>query len=482
MRKWFVFAALSVSGAFVSSGIHAAPQVADVQVVANQSQVFLSDTTSLVRQGTMSACMQSSGSDWKNRAKAWRASDGVPVELEDLRSNTPFVSYMRTMDADVSMRFAIGFRVVPETVKFTLNGEPLSGIRYEIEPRGDTLLIRDPASITRLAAELQTEAGISITAQSDKMIPGALEHVVTMPYQLAADPIGIALCEDLARLDPPKQRIDLNISLLDGPREGSDVEIARALACNRDIDPEGAKIVGIRALEGMTSPLSHALVKRDEEGNITQLWAGDILRMERKGGAYEVRVSNSVRGQGPIGVHEVAACTRMAEPRCASVIETNGGGVNISECTPDLLALANSPEFGPEIGFNFPGSSPIGEPNLNPLRTPLDPVIPVGGGFVGFGTSSTGGGSDDGSGSGGGSGGGSGSGTGGGATDGGGSGGGTDGGSDGGGDTGGGGEAPVVALAVVVGISSPCRFQVLQECLCSHLACSVLLGAKLPKP
>jgi len=126
MRNWFVFTTLSFWGALVSSGINAAPDGADAQILANQS---------------------------KNRATARRASDGVPVKLEDLRSNTPFVSYMRTTDANVSMRFAIGFRVVPETVQFSLNGAPLTGIRYEIEPRGDSLLIRDPASITRLSAQ-----------------------------------------------------------------------------------------------------------------------------------------------------------------------------------------------------------------------------------------------------------------------------------------------------------------------------------------
>lgn len=442
MRKWFVLTALFVCGAYSSQEVSAAPQGAASQILANQSQVFITDTTSLVRQGRVAACMQSAGSDWKNGAQAWRASDGGRVKLQDLRSNTPYVSYMRTTDDVVSMRFAIGFRVAPETVGFTQNGAPLDGINYEIEPRGDTLLINDPSSITRLAQALQTESGISISARSDKMVPGASEHFVTMPYQLPADPEGVAKCAELARFDPPKPRINLNISLLEGPREGADVEVARSLACNRDIDPKGAQVVGIRSLEGMTSPLSHALVKRGEDGKITQLWAGDLLRVERNGGTYEVRVSNSVRGQGPIGVHEVAACTRMAKAKCATIHENKNGIVQITECAPDLLALANSPEFGIEL----PGLGPLGTPTQNPFRTPSNPVITGGSGFVGFGTTGGSNGVDTISSNGTIPDTGTGSGTGGGATDGG-SGSGTDGSGTGGGAGGGVGVVPIPGAA-----------------------------------
>lgn len=436
MRKIVGLAALAIFGSVTTQLAWAAPKAAVNDVLANQSQVFITNTTSLVRQGNRAACMQSAGGDWKNEANAWRVTDGQKVPMAGLRSNTPYVSLIRTTTDELTLRFAIGYRADPETITFSSGGVGLSDITYYLEPRGDTLVVSDPGSITRLTGALRSENGIMLSARSDKRIPEAVEHFVTQPFRLRPDPEGVARCEEMARFEPPKPRVYLNISLLDGPREGADKDIARAVACNRDINPEGAELVAIRALEGMTSPLSHVLVKRNEAGQITKLWAGDILRIDREAGAYKMRVSNSVRGQGPLDTQDVAACTRMSAPKCADVNIGKNGRINISECSPDLLALAAGPGFSFSTGSGGPGGDPN---NTNPFRSPSDPSIVGGNGFLepgsstssstasssGVGTVIVGGGTGGGTGGGstGGTG-GSGSGTGGGST-GGGSGGGT---------------------------------------------------------
>lgn len=384
---------VGVSGIFCAQLLLAAPAFAVTNpstinqspAITHQSQVFLSDTTSLIRQDDHFACMQSAGADWKNASTAQRMPDGSPVDLRNLRANTPYAAFVQPLNGAPMLRLAMGFRLRSSSVAIKdARGRPLRGVTFTVEPRQDTLIFERPKDVTRLRAALRAEGGITVSAQSEKLVPGALEHVVTHEFTLPSDREGLQECRALAQRPAPVFRKQLHIDLANAPRAGSPTDVARAMACNRDINPQGAELVAIESLEGLTSPLSHALVKRDEAGRVMTIWAGDLLRVERKGAGFQAFVSNSLRAQGQMGTQKVAACTRMAAPICVSVVENINGDLGLTECLPDPIAFAGVPGGGLGGGpFDPSGPLGTGPSGSGGGSNGVGPVFGIGGGGSG---------------------------------------------------------------------------------------------------
>ncbi len=379
MQKRFATLVLILAFAVLPQSLGALTQPSrgnQIPAFTSQSQVFVSSTTSLVRDGDRHACVQSAGTDWKTDSTAITALGRTPVDLRTLQSNSPFVSLVTLENQDDFLRIALGFRITETTPLFEISDDKLANIEYQIEPRGDTIVVSAADSLERVLAALRSDDGLRVTAQSQKQVPSSNEHIVSHLFKLDRDDAGLNDCQELA-LKPAREPIgDVQISLGAMAREDADIAHAQAAACNRDLDPTNAELVAISTLDGIALPLSHALVRRDENGTIAAIWAGDLLRIERTGSTYQRRISNSIRGQGPLGSQNVAACTRMAAPTCASVFENNQGRITVTSCLTDLVALAARPSTSPQ---------PDG---LNPV-SPISFGASSGGGFGGGGGGGT---------------------------------------------------------------------------------------------
>jgi len=361
MQRYFAALCMMICLAVLPQTLAALTEPASgnrVPAFAAQSQVFVSNTTSLVRQNDGHACMQSAGTDWKTQSRSVTARGQVAVKLETLQSNTPFVSYVQTLDGSDFIRLAFGFRIAHASASFDTPGPGLADIAYEIEQRGDTLLITDPLAIQRVLAALRSDNGLRVKAQSKKLIPSSNEHIVSHLFKLPRDDAGFDACTELAKKTPHAAYGEIQIGLRAAARKDANIAQAKAAACNRDIDPTGAELVALSTLSGVTSPLSHALLKRDNIGQISTIWVGDLIRIERTGSTYQQRISNSINAQGPLAEQSVPACTRMAAPICVTVVENAQGRITVEPCMADLVAWASSPGFGSASDLQNPLSRP----------------------------------------------------------------------------------------------------------------------------
>lgn len=408
MRAKFA-TALGLCGLLSTSIVSQAATVsfpgADLSAVA-QGQIFYAPRVSRISNGARQACMVSSGTDWKNTAQARRAEDmrpllddgrgldaafaeAAPVDMMGLSSNTPFLSFVTTDAGPQLLRFATGFAMKPGTVTILQDGQPVEAA-FEIEARGDTGVITDPALLRDLMTSYGEGTGFTIVAQSSKAGGIAAEHVIS--YEFTGGYDGNALMDCLADLDLPEKALPVGrvagfelISLRDA--SVGDRVTARAMACNRDLDPDNTEVVRLSGnVTGFSSPLSAAMLSRDDTGEITHIWSGDLWRISRSDTGYELAFSNSVTRQGPLEAQSEKACTQFAEASCATVTEGEDGTIRVLGCFGSMLASAGVPAAalpGTTRGASGPvratsGGTSIGGGTI-PGLVPVSTVITGGG-------------------------------------------------------------------------------------------------------
>ena len=351
-----------------------------------QGQVFYSQTVSRVADANAAACLVSTGSDWKKTARARVADDfarrhatgadideafrlTIPVAVDGLSSNTPYLMFVTPRDGDTFARIATGFAIRPDTLLVTYGPEetPLEANDVEIEPRGDTAVIRDPLAVSALRSAFAGGESIGVVARSMKTDPRS-EHVIGYTFRGVVDERAFEAClSDLAGGDDLAVSQVASFSLapvtdLDGAARQS----ARGMACNRQLDPQGADLMRLDGpIMGFATPLSHALVQRNvETGEIQHIWSGDLWRISRVGRGYEIAFSNSVTSQSPIAEQTEKACTQFARARCATLTYV-GDRFTVGACAESYIAgagLTVGPE-GPYLGFPVSATPPAAPAN-----------------------------------------------------------------------------------------------------------------------
>jgi len=86
-------------------------------------------------------------------------------------------------------------------------------------------------------------------------------------------------------------------------------------------------------ITGFSSPLSHALLQRDTNGEIKNIWSGDLWRISKRNNGYVMAISNSITRQGPLDAQKEKACTQMG--RAIPVV--------LDGQTPDVVTVATVP-------------------------------------------------------------------------------------------------------------------------------------------
>lgn len=325
----------------------------------SQAQMFHTQMVSRVWSEEAGACMISTGSDWKTTGAARRgdhvdayvaAGQSVEeafaltgeVDVLSLASNTPYLSFVSRFPGEMTGRVATGFAIEEGSLKVHIGGEFQLQIsaNLEIEPRGDTAALSDPDAVATLFEAFETGAEIRVTARSSKQ-DRASEHYVR--YQFVGAPVQDALNDCHAELAGGDALLSPSrvaaFSLVPAHDvAGSERVAVRGMACNRDLDPNGAELLRLSGpIEGFSTPLRHALVQRDENGMISEAWSGDFWRLSQTEAGYELRVSNSILAQSPLGDQTHKACTRYAEPICAQV-EMIGEKLIVGPCFGPYIA------------------------------------------------------------------------------------------------------------------------------------------------
>ena len=331
-----------------------------------QGQVFLGGGVSRVSDGVGEACMVSTGTDWKETAEARRAAsvaaylasgDSVetafeltsPVPIEDLSSNTPYLAFVFEPGGTAFARIATGFAIAYDSLELRLDGaEPeVFSALASIEPRGDTAVVRAPKAVASLFEAAASGRKITVSARSSKQ-DSAQEHHIRYRF--------VAQNWSQERLNGCLEQIampgnDLNtgasvgFSLVPDAQASGHLRLTlRGMACNRDLDPNGATLMALDGpVTGFASPLSHALVRFAEDGAVEHAWSGDLWRLSRIGSGYQLSVSNSVLVQSPMGEQEMKACTRYALPRCATVSMV-GERLTVGGCFASYVSAIGLPK------------------------------------------------------------------------------------------------------------------------------------------
>lgn len=368
-----------------------------------QGQVFYSQTVSRVSNGKKEACMVSTGSNWRDTGVARRALDvqplleqggtfeaalagTEPVSLKQLNSNTPFVAFVVDRAGDTFVRFGAGFKIANNSAAVALNQTPfdLRDIEHEVEKRGDTLKISDKATAAAMLKAFFDGGLHSFSAQSHKPVSNGTEHVLRYEFVGKNDREALSKCR--ADLSNPKKalRVGSYARFALKPVENSVIQdrmMARAMACNRDLDPDGAEVMEFDGpLLGFTTPLSYALVQRDSLGRISNIWSGDLWRVSRTGSGLKIAFSNSVTRQGPLDAQIEKACTRFGDAFPVFMDNENGGVLGVAADFDDVLTQAGlaSAGFAASTGSgggastSFGGSGGGGSPGTK--STPKPPV------------------------------------------------------------------------------------------------------------
>jgi len=326
-----------------------------------QGQIFYSDTVSRIGWDGRQACMVSTGTDWKRTGIAKRArdvsastSESTPfdaafaaapdVPLSELASNTPFMSFLFDDVQPTAVRIALGFAVRSGTLRLSTSDALGIEIPARVEPRGDTVIVEDPAAIETLFASFAAHKTLKIRARSRKQ-RGATEHIVAYDFVGQLDPKALTMCQsDIAKNAIIETGSVPSLTL--HPTNTNDEMAARmrGMACNRDIDLTDAELVQISGpVLGLSTPLSHALVRRDADGAITDIVSGDLWHLTRGEQGYTLRTSRSLTAQSPMGPQIEKSCTRYSEARCATLNESaDNGSIKMAECLGMFLSEAYS--------------------------------------------------------------------------------------------------------------------------------------------
>jgi|GEM_PF-7023055 len=390
----------------------------------SQGQLYYSDTVSRITNGTAQACMVSTGSDWAGSGQARNASDmaqfldegqtvneafeaAPPVDLKGLSSNTPFLAFIIKQD-QTFMRFATGFNMNAETVDLSYLSQTGDAPTVRVETRGDTGAVRDSADAQAMLTAFMAGDVFTVRARSKKAGGTAQEHYIQYSFQGQGDHEALASCMD----DLSDRTQDLvassNVRLALTPADDADIRTrmtARAMACNRALDPNETDVLRLSGgLTGFSSPLAYALAKRDENGQITEIWSGDLWRISRERDGYVIAFSNSITRQSPLDAQDHKACTRFG---AAQPIDLDFGATGSVTASPQFdaqlanagwtpqafrsaraatatrtatsgLSLSSGSAGGTSVARVVGGSSTGLAPDETPLQTMEDPnLVPV---------------------------------------------------------------------------------------------------------
>lgn len=324
-----------------------------------QGQIFYSDKVSRVTNAQGSACVVSTGSDWKNTAQVRRANvfedllaqgasvsealdQSIAVEIEGLASNTPYLMFLTGNDGASFIRVATGFSITPGTLRIEFGPDFGNVLNSEIslERRGDSGVVSDLESLGLLRNYLAIGGSVRVTARSKKIVEEN-EHYLSYVFEGGFEQTAFEDCLN----DIGNNRITLPIgvsaSFAFEPAsglDGSQRQQLRGMACNRDLDPNGAELVRLSGpIVGFSTPLSHALVRRGNEGEIEHVWSGDLWRISRNGDGYEVSFSRSIVEQSPGGEQVVKSCMQFGDARCAE-LSYRGSKFHVGPCFGEFLS------------------------------------------------------------------------------------------------------------------------------------------------
>ncbi len=332
----------------------------------SQAQQFYSSTVSRVAGRGGQACMVSTGSNWKATGAARRASDVAgqldagldihaafaqtpAVPMQDLSSNTPYLSFVIDDQGQTLLRFATGFKMKVGTVDVIYGSQRSEIVGLEIEERGDTGRIDDLATVDAMFSAFMAGEIFTITARSDKLSGAQSEHYLQYQFDGQGEFAELSSCLDdlkqaeLALTPSPVPSFSL------APVDTQDTALrqsVRGMACNRALDPNGAELVRLDGpITGFSSPLSHALVQRDEAGEIEHIWSGDLWRISRSGDGYAMAFSNSITQQGPMDAQTEKACTQFGQAAPVSLGVDDAGGLDVKPDMDRYLASALPADF-----------------------------------------------------------------------------------------------------------------------------------------
>lgn len=392
----FCVFATGVAGAIGVAGSAGAVTIAEnpVTPAIAQGQLFYGPHISQIATERRNMCMVATGSDWKRTAEARSSrevdrllSEGLAfetafmraqsVDLAGLASNTPFAAFTIGADGPEKFRIAAGFIMRLETAALKLNGLLLDDLKFELEPRGDALVVTDPEQVAMLFDAYQKQSRFDFRASSSKQLKSS-EHYVRYQFFGGYDAEALEKCQQALRDAPLRTSLVPSFTLKQGD-EISAAERARleGMACNREIDLEGAHVVELDGpITGLATPLRHALLQRDEDGQVTDIVSGDLWWLHRGSSGYELRVSRSIATQSPMDVQSEKACTRYAEPSCAVLSGDPLDGMQMGECVGMLTSAADAMPVG--IGVVAPPVGPV-VPGSGPPPSSRDPDGPPGG-------------------------------------------------------------------------------------------------------
>lgn len=328
-----------------------------------QGQLFYSQTVSRISNGTEEACMVSTGSNWRDNGEVRRAEDvapilenggtlqaafdrSEPISIKSLRSNTPFMAFVVNNAGDTFVRLGAGFKIAQNGAHLSANGNQrdLNAIEHEIELRGDSLKITDKSVAAAMLQEFLSGNVFSFAAQSHKPVSGGTEHVLQYQFQGKNDQAALSNC--ITDMSNPRRalKVGSHAQFALKPVKNQFIQdrmIARAMACNRDLDPEGAEVMEFDGpLLGFSTPLAYALVRRDSNGQISDIWSGDLWRVSNSGSGLEIAFSNSITRQGPLDEQVEKACTRFGDARPVFFDSKFADGLGITTDFSDALAQA----------------------------------------------------------------------------------------------------------------------------------------------
>lgn len=381
-------------------------------LAAAQAQIFYSDTVSRVQNSERSACLVSTGTNWKATGAA-RHADGfeailatganvtdalattTPVGIADLSSNTPYLMFATGGDLPTFVRFATGFAIDAETVRveFGTGFDNVVDMPLDVEGRGDTGVFRSGPVVDALFAAYRSGEPIRITARSEKNVEET-EHYLSYTFEGAFDQGAFDVC--LNDLSDAKAALTASQTPIFEIEPVTDLDpsarmAVRGMACNREMDPNGAELVRLTGeIQGFATPIPYALVQRNLEGEVTDIWSGDLWRISKTKGGYKLAFSNSVTSQGPLDAQENKACTRFAEAACATLsfddgVGTDGlpGAISVGSCFEELVAgsaLTGGDPYVPSTThtpFSVASFSTTGTPTAAPSPKSPPPSISI---------------------------------------------------------------------------------------------------------
>ena len=390
MNRVFAFCVVGILSANGAAGLVLQADVS-LPLEGQQGQKFYSSKVSRVSNGPDAACLISTGTDWKSTAEARQAaplaalraagasvssalSETTPIDVYGLNSNTPYMMFAVDGAGLRFARVATGFNIDAQTLEiaYGANFSEIAADGVSVEARGDTALLTDPDALNALFDAFGAGQTLRVSAQSDKLVD-ASEHFMSYEFDGGFDADALSDC--LADLSDPDEMLQVSRTPTFGIASVGDLDpseraAVRGMACNRDLDPNGAELVRLNGpITGFASPLPYALVQRDDDGEIEHIWSGDLWRISRSGEGYALAFSNSVTSQGPLDPQLEKACTRFAQAECVSLGAVTGedvdagyapGTLRVGACFDDFVAaLPYASEGDPADPFGAAFGVPV---------------------------------------------------------------------------------------------------------------------------